>query len=213
MLKSVSVIDYGCGNMLSIVRALIACNVNVETISTPEGIVNSDRIILPGVGAFGKCMEELNKRNLHGSILEYIKKGNPLLGICVGMQILYDFGEEFGHHKGLSIIPGKVCQIPARHAGGIHKIPFVGWAKIKSPHNPNKWDSPIFSDIPVNSFFYFVHSFMGIPEDDKHCLAIYDYNGVQVPAIVGHNNIIGCQFHPEKSGKIGLTLLNNFLVF
>ena len=207
MMANVSVIDYGVGNLLSVTRALSKCGANVKIIKDPNSIKYADRVVLPGVGAFGKCMEELKKREFQDPILSYIQSGKPLLGICVGMQILHEFGEEFGYHQGLNVISGKVSEIPQPSSNKQHKIPFIGWAKIEFSGVENSF----LKDIKPGSFFYFVHSFMSNPNKKDHCLASYNYNGVKVTAIIGEDNVIGCQFHPEKSGQAGLDLLNTFL--
>lgn len=204
--KSIAIIDYGVGNLLSVRRALEACDAEVRVIQKPEEIQSSDRILLPGVGAFGNCISELRNRELETPILEFIKTGKPLLGICVGMQILQDIGEEFGTHSGLGIIPGKVVKIPSTDQSGPRKIPFVGWSKIHK-HINNK----IFNDIDEGSFFYFVHSFSVETKNHIHTIAHYSYGNTDITAVVNKENVFGCQFHPEKSGKSGLKILSNFL--
>ena len=205
---SVAVIDYGVGNLLSVRRALEACGADVQIVKSPEEILKADRVILPGVGAFGNCINELRQRNLEVPVLEFIKSGKPLLGICVGMQILQEIGEEFGNHKGLGIIPGKVVMIPSSDGHGQRKVPFIGWAKLEKPENSQE---EIFSGIHQDFFFYFVHSFKVETKDSLHSIAHYEYNGATITALVKKDNVFGCQFHPEKSGKAGLRFLQNFL--
>lgn len=205
--KSVAIIDYGVGNLLSVHRALEACGASVKIVSTPQEILDSDRLILPGVGAFGNCMDELKKRELEQPILGFIQTGKPLLGICVGMQILHEIGEEFGEHRGLGIIPGRVNKISSSNLSQIRKVPFVGWAPLISNH----FGSSILHNINPDSFFYFVHSFKAETKSPQHTMACYDYDGLKITAMVHKDNVIGCQFHPEKSGKSGLKILDNFL--
>lgn len=206
--KTVSIIDYGVGNLLSVRRALEACGATVKIVSSPEDIMKSDRIVLPGVGSFGACIGELRKREFESSILEFIKSGNPLLGICVGMQILQESGEEFGLHKGLGVISGKVIKIKSVDEHGSRKVPFVGWAKLIK----NNEDScNLFEGIDNDSYFYFVHSFKAETQMLKHTLFYYEHEGTKITALVNKENVFGCQFHPEKSGKAGLSLLKNYL--
>lgn len=179
--KAISLVDYGVGNLLSVRRALEACGATVAIVKNPEELTNSGRLVLPGVGAFGNCIDELRKRNLEESILEFIKAGKPLLGICVGMQILQQTGEEFGLHKGLGVIPGKVTKIQDADQHGTRKVPFVGWAKLKqSVHS----SSSIFEGLDRESFFYLVHSFKAEPDNSKHIIASYHYNGLDITALV-----------------------------
>lgn len=203
--KIVSLIDYGVGNLLSVSRALEECGADVCIVKTPGEILKSDRLILPGVGAFGNCINELRQRELEESILEFVSKGKPLLGICVGMQILLEFGEEFGNHKGLGLFPGRVTKIPEASS---RKIPFVGWAQLRKSRDAAH---TIFKNIDNDSFFYFVHSFQAQPSAQSDTLALYEYDKLEITALINKENIFGCQFHPEKSGKSGLMFLSNFL--
>lgn len=206
--KSVAIIDYGVGNLLSVTRALRACDADVRIVKTAEEIMNADRIVLPGVGAFGNCINELINRQLESPILEFIKTGKPLLGICVGMQILQERGEEFGIHRGLGIIPGKVVKIPTNDQNGFRKVPFVGWAKLSIKPNPFP---KILTDLSEESFFYFVHSFKVETDNPIHTIAQHNYCNLDITSLVNKDNVFGCQFHPEKSGEAGIKFLNNFI--
>lgn len=206
--RSSAIIDYGVGNLLSVKRTLEACGSEAQIVRTPEEILKSDRIILPGVGAFGNCINELRNRHFKVPILDFIKSGKPLLGICVGMQILHEIGEEFGTHRGLGVIPGKVVKIPKASQNGTRKVPFVGWAKLLRAQNSS---SNIFAGISEDSFFYFVHSFKAETENSFHTVAHYEYCGTNIAALVNNQNVFGCQFHPEKSGEAGIKFLTNFI--
>lgn len=211
MSKSISIVDYGVGNLLSVARAVSSCGIDPKIVKTPEEIKAADKILLPGVGSFGHCMDELIKRDLKDAVKEYINSGKYLLGICVGMQILHSVGEEFGNTPGLDIIPGKVTKISAKGDKGQHKIPFIGWAKINHDETQNSKTQNLFEGIDRDSSFYFVHSFSCVPENQENILSTYNYNGLNITALVGKENVFGCQFHPEKSAAAGLKLIDNFI--
>lgn len=209
-MSAVTVIDYGASNLLNVVRALKHCGAQVDVTNHAATIAKADKLILPGVGAFGDCSAALEKLGLAQPIKEYVASGKPFLGICVGMQVMFDVGEEFGTHKGLGLIPGKVVRVPDVGRGGkAHKIPHIGWNTLLRPAHLTSWSDPIFATAD-NASVYFVHSYMGVPSDDAHKLATVDYNGVEICAAVRRGNAYGCQFHPEKSGETGLAILNAF---
>lgn len=214
MSAKVTIVDYGVGNLLSVRRALEHCGASVALTDDIDAILASDRVVLPGVGAFGDCMHELSRRELVDPVKAYVATGRPMLGICVGMQILLDESEEFGRHPGLGLIPGKVTAIPSTRADGEpHKIPHIGWSPLRPPHgaNDDRWASTVFAGIKTGSAAYFVHSYTATPLDEAHRLADCDYNGRRISAAIARDNITGVQFHPEKSGMIGLALLSVFL--
>lgn len=208
-MKNVVLVDYGVGNLLSVARALEHIDASVELTSDINKIENADRVILPGVGAFGHCMDEIRARGLDDAIMNFVAKDRPLLGICVGMQVLHTIGKEFGEHKGLGLIGGVVDQLPSsKDALASHKIPYVGWAKLK----PNDLaHENIMMDCLADQWFYFVHGFMASPEDKRDVVAYYVYNDINVVACTGKDNIIGTQFHPEKSAEAGLHFLKKFI--
>jgi glutamine amidotransferase len=211
-MTAVHVVDYGVGNLLSVCRAFEACGATVVLNGNSGSIAAADRLIVPGVGAFGDCMNELQRRQLVRPILDYVASGRPVLGICVGMQMMMAVGEEFGEHAGLGLIPGRVCAIPATTAGGQpHKIPHIGWTALLKPTPATDWTGTILDGIAPGSTCYFVHSFTAVPEDDKCRLADCDYNGRRISAALRIGNVFGTQFHPEKSGEVGLRILRNFL--
>jgi glutamine amidotransferase len=155
----------------------------------------------------------MNATGLDETVLSFAKKGRPILGICVGMQILLGKSLEFGEWDGFNLIPGKVVRIPDRgEDGSAHKIPHIGWNRIFPPSSDDHiWPLTILSDFPHNRMVYFVHSFHAVPKDKNHILAICDYHGIKVTAAVRKENIYGCQFHPEKSGENGLRIFRSFI--
>lgn len=209
-MSGVTVIDYGASNLLNVVRALEHCGAKASVTDTPPPVAQASKLIFPGVGTFGDCMMALKERGLIPAIREYIAKDKPFLGICVGMQVMFDAGEEFGEHEGLGIIPGRVVRIPAQGTGGRpHKIPHIGWSAL---HAKQSWkDTPLAPLEGKGASVYFVHSYMGAPSNASHRLADADYNGVTICAAVRRGNAYGCQFHPEKSGEAGLSILKRFL--
>lgn len=207
----VLVVDYGVGNILSVCRAFEACGSKVELSDDPKRIAAADRVVLPGVGAFGDCMSELHRRALIAPILNFSATGKPLLGICVGMQMLLEVSEEFGEHRGLALAAGRVCAIPATTIDGRrHKIPHIGWNALTKPAGAD-WTGTILDGVKPGSTCYFVHSFTCVPRNEKYRLADCDYNGRRISAALRIGNVYGTQFHPEKSGEVGLHILRNFL--
>ncbi|MBF0142934.1 MAG: imidazole glycerol phosphate synthase subunit HisH [Magnetococcales bacterium] len=208
----VTVIDYGVGNLLSVGRALSHCGAEVVFCSDPEGVVKAERLILPGVGAFAKGMAELDKRGLIPALREVAERGVPLLGICLGMQLLLETSDEFGTHTGLGLIPGRVVAIPPQGIDGSrHAIPHIGWNNLLLPGHRQGWKGSILERLPHGESVYFVHSFTAVPADPLHRLADCHYNGLVISAAIARDNLSGCQFHPEKSGERGLDILRAFL--
>ena len=202
-------VDYGVGNLLSVRRALEACGARVDATDDPERIAAAPRLVLPGVGAFGDCMDELRRRDLVEPLRTYATGGRPFLGICVGMQMLFDVSEEFGEHKGLGVIPGRVVRIASTTSeGSTHKIPHIGWSSLQ-PATP--WAGSVLADLHPGECCYFVHSFTAEPDDDGARLADVTYGGRRISAVVRAGNAYGCQFHPEKSGPTGLRMLRTFV--
>ena len=212
--KRVVIADYGVGNLLSVARALETCGAEAEVTGWPERIASAERLVLPGVGAFGDCMEAFLARGLREPVLDFIASGRPMIGLCVGMQILFDRSLEFGDHAGLGLIPGEVRQIPKTTTDGVpHKTPHIGWTDIDVPAeaNDDRWQNSMLHGLPRGTAMYFVHSFTACLENPRHRLADAYYGGQRISAAVSKDNIHGTQFHPEKSGTAGLRLLNNFL--
>ncbi len=195
------IIDYGMGNLRSVEKALIAVG-GRPLISGDPGVIRSgDRLILPGVGAFGDAMDNLRRNRLDDAIREGVSAGKPLLGLCLGLQLLFTESEEFGRHKGLNLIPGEVRKF---NDPGL-RVPHVGWNQIEQIQ-PN----PLVKDIPEGSYFYFVHSFFVEPDRPEDVLSRTDY-GRFFCSIACRNKVWGAQFHPEKSQEKGKQLLRNFM--
>jgi len=195
----IAIIDYGMGNLHSVSKAVERLGFTAILTSDHDQIVNSRGAILPGVGAFGDAMKNLRANGLTETIHDYVRSGKPLLGICLGMQLLFSESEEHGRHEGLHLLPGRVV----RFRGSL-KVPHMGWNRLSFVR-----EDPLFHGIE-EGYVYFVHSYHALPEEPSHLLATTDY-GHPVAAIVGRGNIYGMQFHPEKSGSTGMRLLQNFL--
>jgi imidazole glycerol-phosphate synthase subunit HisH len=212
MNPEVTVIDYGIGNLFSVRRAFEHCGANVTISDDPAVIAKAPRLVLPGVGAFPDGMSELVKRNLVQAIQDYSIFGRPLLGICLGMQLFATVSGEFGAHDGLNIIPGRVVAIPNIGGEGLpHKIPHIGWTELESPADGHRWSGTILADNSPGDAVYIVHSYHFVPDDTAHRLADCYYNGIRIAAALRLDNVVGCQFHPEKSGEVGLRIIRRFL--
>jgi len=205
MKKEVIIIDYGMGNLFSV---KLACEkVGLEAIISHDKaeISKATALILPGVGAFGDAMEALKELDLVGVIKKFIDSGKPFLGICLGMQLLMTESEEFGNHKGLDIIKGKVIKIPS----SADKVPQVGWNKILKGKNKKDWNATLLDGLSEGDYMYFVHSFYVLPADTNVILSETNYAGLNYCSSLRTKNIFACQFHPEKSGEKGLLIYEN----
>ena len=205
----ITIVDYGCGNILNLVRAIKFLGYEVEITYVDKKIINSSHLILPGVGAFGNAMKQLEKYNLHNVILEYAKLNKPLLGICLGMQILFTKSYEFGDHQGLGLIEGEVVKISNKKNKEI-KIPHIGWNELYPNNDKKEWKNKILNNSLIGKNFYFIHSFVCLTKNPNSTIAVCNYSGISIPAMVSVGNIFGCQFHPEKSADNGLAILKNF---
>lgn len=209
----VTVIDYGVGNLLSVRRALEHCGAKVNVTADPKSILSAVRVVLPGVGAFADGMAELKAKGLDTIVRRVAIKGTPLLGICLGMQLLFDESEEFGVTAGLGLIPGRVVNIPSTTAmGESHNIPHIGWNELVMPDQNRLLQANLLTDVAPDEAVYFVHSFMAVPASNSHRLADCIYGGIKISASVQRENVSGCQFHPEKSGEVGLRILRRFIL-
>jgi len=207
----VVIIDYGVGNLLSVQRAVEECGAEAITSSEPDVIAQADRVILPGVGAFANGMQALESLGLIELIKAIAADGIPLLGICLGMQLLLDESEEHGMTKGLGIIPGRVVPVPNVSSDGVPlKIPHIGWNSLVLAEGA-AWDGTILQNSIPGDAVYFVHSFMAAPENSSMRIADCSYGGNRISAVIGHRNVFGCQFHPEKSGGAGLRIFEKIL--
>ncbi len=206
----VVVVDYGLGNLLSVQRAVEEMGGTPLVTSDPEQIRMASRLILPGVGAFGDGMAGLRERGLVSPLRAAAARGVPFLGICLGMQLMMEVGYEFGSHEGLNLVPGRVVAVPATGVDGRpHRIPHIGWNALR-PGNA-KWEGSVLNDTQPGQSVYFVHSYMAELSEAAHCVAVVDYDGVPIPAVIRYKSLSGCQFHPERSGPVGLGILKNFL--
>ncbi len=206
MRNYIAIVDYGVGNLFSLRSSLLALGLDVQVSKEPKALQEANKIILPGVGAFEDAAKKLDLSGLGAVVKEEVKKGKPLLGICLGMQLLFDESHEFGCHAGLGLIPGTVCSLESdlRASGFGYKVPQIGW----NPLQLHQENSPLFKYTSEGDAFYFVHSYYA-KLAKEHLLASCEY-GVQVTAAVQREHVFGTQFHPEKSGPVGLSMLKAF---
>lgn len=197
----IAIIDYDAGNIRSVEKALHLLGEEVIVTRNRETILQADKVILPGVGAFGEAMNKLCSFGLDNVLLEVVEKKIPLLGICLGLQLLFEFSEESKEIKGLGILKGKIQRIPNHED---LKIPHIGWNSLNFPNR-----GILFAGIEENSYVYFVHSYYLKAEDDNIVTATTEYSTL-IHAAVEYENVFGCQFHPEKSSEVGLKILKNF---
>lgn len=206
------VVDYGVGNLLSVRRALERVGAEVELSGDPDRVRAAGHVVLPGVGAFGDCVGELRSRGLIEPLREHVAAGYPLLGICVGMQLLFEVSEEFGEHEGLGIFEGRVVRIPSTGIDGrLHKVPHVAWSPLVPGKHGPAWKRTVLGDVDQGVHCYFVHSYSPEPVNPQIRLADTLYDGRRLAAVVSDRNVVGCQFHPEKSADVGLRILASFL--
>lgn len=204
----IAIIDYGVGNLRSLIRAFEHFGVDVTITEDTDKVKSSDAIVLPGDGAFAAGMKGLAIRNLTVPVKQFVKDGKPVLGICLGAQILLSVGYEFGKFAGLDLIGGKVVKFPKLE--GSEKIPQIGWNSLKKPADVN-WRKTILDKVKTGSNVYFIHSFIMETEDKQNILAYSAYGDCEFASVIHKNSIWGCQFHPEKSGQVGLKIINNFI--
>jgi len=195
----IAIVDYGMGNLRSVEKGFLKVGVDARIVSNPKAVDDARAVVLPGVGAFRDCMRNLKEKSLIESVLRSIQKGKPYLGICLGLQILFTESEEFGIYKGLDILKGKVMRFRLTL-----KVPHMGWNKVRILRRP-----PLFEDIQDQAFFYFVHSFYVVPDDNDIVATTTEY-GISFASMVWKENIFATQFHPEKSQETGLKVLRNF---
>jgi glutamine amidotransferase len=197
----IAIIDYGMGNLRSVQKALEAVGHAAEVTCDPDRVRRADHVILPGVGAFADAIAELRRTGLGHAFVEAVRAGTPCLGICLGLQLLFEVSEEDGVHEGLSLIPGRVVRFPTRPG---YKVPHMGWNTLRILR-----PIPILAGLPPEPSVYFVHSYHAVPTRAEDVAAEADYPE-PFAALVGRDNLMACQFHPEKSQKVGLAMYANF---
>ncbi|WP_457623924.1 imidazole glycerol phosphate synthase subunit HisH [Persephonella sp.] len=200
----ITVVDYGMGNLRSVSKALEKVGLDVRVSANPEDVKNAKAIVVPGVGAFGDAMHNLERLGLLQPVIDSIKTGKPYLGICLGLQLLFEHGYEFGEHEGFGVLKGKVVRFQHREG---YKVPHMGWNQVWI-----KKENGLFSGIKNGEYFYFVHSFYAVPSEGDDIAGTTDYI-TDFCSAVQKDNIWAVQFHPEKSQKAGLKLLENFKKF
>lgn len=209
--KKCLVIDCGIGNIFSVMRAIEKIGHTPELSSAPDKIISADRVILPGVGAFGQAAQRLKQLNLDNAIYEYVTRGRPFLGICVGMQLLMDQGEEFGLHDGLGLIPGSVKKINMyEETGAVRRVPLLGWFPVK-PVYPFSFEHKLMNSCSEKNSFYFTHSYQAEVADVKYKIASHQFGNEKITSIIQKDNVIGVQFHPERSAENGQVFLKSFI--
>ena len=201
----IAIVDYGVGNLFSLKSSLKAVGNEPVVSGDPEILLKADKIILPGVGAFEDAANKLKVNGLNEVVIESAKRGTPLMGICLGMQLLFDKSFEYGEHEGLGLIKGSIRAIDERIPKDL-KIPHIGWNALSFPEEEER--SPIFKDLNEGDYVYFVHSFSAV-ECEENISATTEYGSI-LTAAVENENVFGCQFHPEKSGNVGLKILDAF---
>lgn len=207
-MNKVGLINYGMGNLHSVAKALEKAGGQVELVNSAESLAQCDRIVLPGVGAFRDCIGALKSSGMDQAIITEIEKGKPFLGICLGMQVLMDLSFEFGTHQGLGLITGNVRHFPDGHAERGFKIPHMGWNDVIL--SSQKEAHPVLLPLDGQQVYY-VHSYCCLPENPDHLLAACSYGDYPFAAAIGRDNIVAVQFHPEKSQRAGLALMEAFL--
>lgn len=207
-MAKICIVDYGVGNIHSAMKGLKRFTDNVILSDDITEIQNASALVLPGQGAFEAGMEGLRVRGLIEEVRKTGQSGKPILGICLGAQLLLERGFEFGDWEGLGFMPGTVEHFPALSEGA--KTPHMGWNSIDEP-KPGAWNGTILEGLPQGAEMYFIHSYILQPKDPAHILATTNYGGVTFPCVIARDNIVGCQFHPEKSSALGMQIIENFV--
>jgi len=202
---AVTIVDYGCGNLHSIANALRHLDVDATMAASGADLGKAGHVVLPGVGAFGQAMDELRQRGHDDGLRAHVAAGRPLLGICLGMQLLFDTSNELGTHNGLGILAGEVVALSSEVA----RVPSVGWFQLREA-TPSGWADTPLDGLRSGSWAYFVHSYVARATRPEDVVAVYEHGDDVVTAAVAHENVFGAQFHPEKSGDDGLTILKTY---
>ncbi|EDQ34861.1 imidazole glycerol phosphate synthase, glutamine amidotransferase subunit [Hoeflea phototrophica DFL-43] len=214
MSKSIVVVDYGIGNVFSVCNALKQAGCEPNLTRSASDILSADKVILPGVGAFGRAIAALRDLGLDETLRRFVETERPFLGICIGMQLLMDQSTEFGENTGLGFIPGIVDRIPGTATdGSTLRVPHISWGEVRPAEQVSEdgWNATPLANGGEHDSFYFVHSFHCTPSDPAHRLAVVDYGGNAITAAVRRDNLMGVQFHPERSGPAGLGFLERFI--
>lgn len=207
MTKKVAIVDYGLGNLFSVNQACQNVGINSIVTADKKTISEADALILPGVGAFGNAIDNLKKARLLDVIFNFGASGKPFLGICLGMQLLFDESEEFGEHKGFGFIKGKIVRFTNEmNQHEKLKIPQIQWNKIYRKPDASSWEGTVLERTENDEFMYFVHSYYAVPEDESNILSLTKYVNIEYASSVLKSNIVGIQFHPEKSGEKGIEI-------
>ena len=205
----VVIIDYNAGNLFSVEHACLQVGLNTVVSSDKKVIEAAKAIILPGVGAFSDAMNNLKKLDLISPLKDKVNSGTPLLGVCLGLQLLFTESEEFGNHKGLDLVEGSILKFPNEINGNSIKVPQIGWNKIYFKDRSN-WDKSLLQEIPEGEFMYFVHSYYANPSNKDEIATLTEYEGIEYCSSILKNNIFATQFHPEKSAKWGIEMYKNW---
>lgn len=205
----IAIIDYDAGNLYSVLHACNFVGLDAEISSDPKVLASADGAILPGVGAFGEAMNNLKKLKLVEPIKEFITSGKAFMGICLGFQLLFSESEEFGHFKGLDIVSGKVVRFPNDNKGKLIRVPQIGWNAIGAK-DKKVWQNSYLKNVKEGAFMYFVHSYYCVPKDKKDVLSLTNYEGIEYASAIKKGNLYAFQFHPEKSGKEGIKIYQEF---
>jgi glutamine amidotransferase len=206
MTTGVTIVDYGIGNLFNLDRAFQHLKVKTSLITDPDSIRRAERLVIPGVGAFGEGIGNIDKLALAEPIREFAKTGKPMLGICLGMQLLASTSTELGNWKGLNVVGGAVVKFPA----GPWKLPLISWCPVLESNGLNPWSGSILDGLTSGADFYFNHSYHLQLSDPASVLASANYAGTSFTAVLRQDNVFACQFHPERSAHAGLRLLSNF---
>lgn len=202
-MTKIVIIDYGVGNFRNVQKAFQTVGATAEITESALMVSNAGAVVLPGVGAFGDAIDNLRQRGLDEPVLQAVRSGKPVLGICVGLQLLFDKSDEMGRHTGLGILPGKIVRFPESKL----PVPHMGWNQIHRVQ-----EHPLLKHIVDGDFAYFAHSYYAEPDHPDHTIGYTDY-GLKYASVVGHDNVCAIQFHPEKSQQVGLQILKNFVDF
>lgn len=202
----IAIVDYSLGNLFSVQQAFEVIGIHPVITHDQQEILDADGVVLPGVGSFGAAMQQLRNLRLDSALHDIAQSGKPLLGICLGMQLLFESSEEFGHERGLGILPGTVSRLPEEQVG---HIPQIGWNRIRPASQA--WEGTILEGIPSGAWMYFVHSYFVSPTDLSDILTLTTYEGFEYCSAVRRGNIVATQFHPEKSGEPGLSMYSAWI--